>query len=171
MEGLDLGKMLDTSLTKGGGIDTMMKVATSIAGGRAKRQAAKFEAGQLEAAGRERFARGTREAGEAARQSKILLSNIRAAQAGMGGVTTDPGAIQQLGRAGAEGEYNVLAALYEGEVGQRGLQAQAAARRMEGKQAERAGIVGALGTALKYGSKVYREDRKKKKPTGPKRGY
>lgn len=131
-----------------------------IQAGKAANVNAKFQAAQLEQqAGQER-ASSQRVAIEERRRAAIASSNAQAAAASSGGGATDPTVLNITGGIAEQGEYNALSALFEGEERARGLNLQATSRRMEGKQARKAGyisgastIIGGAGNALmaKYG--------------------
>lgn len=127
---------------------TALNAAGSIESGNAANKAAKQEAAQLDANANEAFATGTRRSYEAGQQSEEFLSDVVAAQAASGGTSTDPQALRQRAKAEAAGEYNVLAELYQGKVRRQDLRRQASARRIEGKNAKRAGMMQGVGTAL-----------------------
>jgi len=133
----------------------MASAVGSYAEGQQARKAAKFEAQQLEAQGTAAYAKGTREAALERRKAAILTSNTRAAQAGSG-AAFDEGAVETLGDIGAEGEYNALSALFEGESQQAGLKAQAAARRWEGKQQQSTAMRKTLSTIISGASKGFK---------------
>lgn len=133
-------------------ISTALSVGTSLMQGAAASAAGKFEAKQLEQGAKARYAAGTREAQERRRQGEIVSSKARAVQAASGGVTTDPGAVEQLGGIESESEYGALAALYEASTESEGMKLQAKARRRAGKQAATATGMKALTTALGYGA-------------------
>lgn len=132
---------------------TALSIGSTLVQGEAAHQAGKYEGKQLEQQATARYAAGTREAHESRQATERILSNARAAQAASGGVTTDPGAIEQLGKLGQRGKYNELAALYEAETESAGLRAQAEARRKAGKDARKASRTKALSTALMAGSR------------------
>lgn len=141
---------------------TVLSVAGTLEEGKGAVRAAEFEAGQLEEQATARYARGTREAYEAKRAGDIMESRARAVMAAGGGLASDPQAIEQLGRIGAESEYEALTAMYEGETEAAGLRRQAAARRYGGKMKKRAAKFKALSTAISGGSKAYESYKKPK---------
>jgi hypothetical protein len=127
---------------------TAMNAIGSIESGNAANKAARAEALQMESNADQAFATGTRRSYEAGQQSKAFASDVVAAQAASGGTSNDPQALRQRAKAEAAGEYNVLAELYQGQVKQQDLKRQAYARRIEGKNAKRAGQMQGIGTAL-----------------------
>jgi len=147
------------------GLGTVAGAVGSYAEGKQARQAAKFESQQLEAQATAAYAKGTKEAALERRKAAILASDTRAAQAGSG-AAFDEGAVETLGDISAEGEYNALSALFEGESQQAGLKAQAAARRWEGKQQAAAAGRKTLSTILSGASKAYKSYKGNQNTTG-----
>lgn len=116
--------------------------------GKAAQKSANFQAQQLEQqAGQERAA-SQRVAIEERRRANIAMSNAQASAAASGGGATDETVLNITGGLAAQGEYNALSALFEGEEKARGLQLQATSTRMEGKQAKRAGMIGGVSTII-----------------------
>lgn len=114
--------------------------------GRAANVSAKFQAAQAQQqAGQER-ATAQRAAIEERRKADLALSRGQAVLASSGGGTLDPTAMRLMGGIAQQGEYNALSALFQGEEAARGLELGAAAKRMEGKQAKRAGMIGGIST-------------------------
>jgi hypothetical protein len=129
-----------------------------IQAGRAANVSAKFQAAQAQQqAGQER-ATAQRVAIEERRKANIALSNAQAAAAMSGGGTLDPTVMRLTGGLAQQGEYNALSALFEGEERARGMELGAAAKRMEGKQARRSGMIGGLSTiAAGIGQGLYQK--------------
>ena len=124
------------------GASTAINVLGTMAQGKAAGRAAEFKAKTETAA-------GTRQAAEAQRAGKIAESGTRAAMAAGGGVATDPGAIETLGKIKSEAEYNALSALYEGGT-------RADISRYEGKVKKKAARTKALSTILSGGAGMYK---------------
>lgn len=120
----------------------------SILQGRDIDKLKRFEAAQLTKKAQAVKGAGSREAIEERRAGKILESNIRAAQAGAGGLTTDVGAIEQQAKAKEITDYNALAALFEAETVSDTLKLAAKGKRWEGKAAIKAGRRKALSTVI-----------------------
>lgn len=114
----------------------------------------RFEARQLKTKSVAVKAKGTREAQEELRQGRILASNIRAAQAGSGGTTTDVGAIEQQAEAKQVTDYNAFAALFESESRAQNLELAAKGKRWEGKAAKAASRRKALATVISDAGKA-----------------
>jgi hypothetical protein len=85
----------------------------------------------------------------AGKEGEIIESRARAVMAAGGGVTTDPGATEQLAKIKAASEYNVLSALYEGKT-------EAGIARYEGKVKKKAGRTRALSTILTGGAEMFK---------------
>lgn len=141
---------------------TMMMVASTaltaggaIMEGNAAKKSADFTAAQLDRNAIAAEASSQRLAAEERRKSEILQSRARAVAAAGGGTTTDIGVSEVLAQIDREGEYNALAALFEGKEQAAGLRGQAAGARFEGKVAKRAGQLKAVSTILSGGSKGY----------------
>jgi len=114
--------------------------------GRAANVSAKFQAAQAQQqAGQER-ATAQRAAIEERRKADLALSRGQAVLASSGGGALDPTAMRLMGGIAQQGEYNALSALFQGEETARGLELGAAAKRMEGKQAKKAGMIGGIST-------------------------
>lgn len=145
---------------------SLISASGQYASGKAKEKAAKAEAAQLEQNAKEAYGQKTREAFEAARQTKVALSDARAQQAGSGGVTTDPQAIQQLAEIQREGEYAVLDRMFQGKVKKQDLEFQAATRRHEGKLAKKASKIAAISTLLSGASSAFMSYSKLAPPGG-----
>lgn len=133
---------------------TVMGAGSAIAEGVATQKAKDYEAAQLFRGAKAVQARGTRASADQKRKGEIIQSNARAAMAGSGGVTTDPGAIEQLGDIKQATDYNALAAIYEAETKAQGLRARGKAAIYEGKAAKKAGARKALGTLLSGGGMI-----------------
>ncbi|WP_016745739.1 hypothetical protein [Rhizorhabdus wittichii] len=132
----------------------VLQAGGSIFGGIAANKAAKAEARQMETqAGLER-ATSQREAMEERRQARLLNSRALAVAAASGGGADDPSVVNLMADIDGEGAYRALTALYEGETEARGLEAQAKARRKEGKNAKIAGFINAGASLLGAGSSL-----------------
>jgi len=114
-----------------------------------------FEARQLKRNATASLAKGTREAQEIRRQGKIQASNARAAMSGMGGITTDAGAVRELGDIKKVTDYNALSALFESETEAENLKLKARTSKLEGRQAGMAGVRKSLATVLKNSDKIF----------------
>lgn len=131
---------------------TGLQVMGQLQQGKAIKKSKDFEEAQLQQQATARYAEGTREAYEQRRRSDIVESNARAAMAASGGTTTDEAAEGQLAKIGAEGDYNVLASLFDAKLDAQGLQNRAAAADYEGKLARKESRFKALSTVMSKGS-------------------
>jgi hypothetical protein len=141
--------------TFGDWMPTILNVTSTLSEGRAADAAKKFQAQQYDRLAKQSTAVGSRNAYEAARRGEEHLSNIRAAMAAGGGSTTDAGAISRLGKAAAETDYNILAALYEGDTRADTMALQAEANRWEGKMAKKKARTKGFSTVLTGASDIY----------------
>lgn len=129
-------------------IGTGLSTGGQFAGGIQANRSAKFSAQQAERNALAEIAASTTEATEQRRQGKAVQSDARAAMAASGSTTTDPGALETLGKIGQVSEYNALSALFGGENRAEALRTAARARRAEGRSAMTAGLIGGGATAL-----------------------
>lgn len=117
-------------------------------------RAASYEADQLENNANQGRAISQRQAIEERRKATLLESTLRnrAAASGGGG---DVGVIDLAQDIDAQGEYNAMSALYEGEEKGRNLEGAASVRRWEGKNARKAGNLKAISTVLSSAGSMY----------------
>ncbi len=134
---------------------TAMTAGGSIMEGNAAEKSSRFTAQQLERNADTEIASSQREAIEERRRTEIMESRVRAVAAAGGGTSTGAGVTEILAKIDNEGEYNALAALYEGRERASGLRAQAAGARVEGKIAKKAGRIRGIGSVLSMGSKLF----------------
>jgi hypothetical protein len=117
-----------------------------------QQRAAEFQAKQYEQkAGQER-AMAQRQAIEDRRQANLAISR---AQAIAGGGAGDDGVLNLTGRIAAEGEYNALTSLYEGEQSALGREMQGTGLRMEGQSKRRAANWQSASTIMSTSSSMY----------------
>lgn len=133
----------------------VLKAGGSIFGGIQANKAAKSEARQLEGQAIVERATSQRDAMEQRRQARLLTSRALAVAAASGGGADDPTVVNIMSDLEGEGEYRALTALYEGETEAQGLEAQARARRKEGKNAKIAGFINAGASLLDGGSSMF----------------
>lgn len=126
-----------------------------------RREAADFEARQLEINAGQAKAASQRQAYFQNLEGEQLISAIRA-RAGAGG--TDPTVMNIIGRALERQAYNVKAAFYGGEDKARTMQIQAASKRYEGelgvedaRAGRRAAYLAAGGTLAAGGASIYQK--------------
>ncbi len=132
-----------TAATIGGSIVSGLG---QIQAGRAANISSKFQAAQAQQQAGQQRAAGQRAAIEERRKTDIALSRGQAVAAASGGGALDPTVLKLMGGVAQQGEYNALSALFESEEAARGLELGAAAKRMEGKQAKKAGMIGGIST-------------------------
>lgn len=134
---------------------TVLSTAGALAGGIAAKNAADFEAEQLEKKANTERAVASRKVAEQARQKELVLSRAKTVGATSGGGQD----YNLLGDLEEEGTYRQLVALWEGENAAQGLQDQARASRAGGRARRTAGVMtafdrllgGANSLAEKYG--------------------
>lgn len=122
-------------------------MAGQYMGGRAAKKGAINDAKQLQKRAGQTRATAQRAAIEERRDAKYLMSRARALAAASGGGVSDPSVVNILGDIEAEGEYNALARMYEGETAAQSDQAMAKARRSEGNAAMNASYFNMASTA------------------------
>lgn len=127
---------------------TAMSTFGAIRQGQAANAAAKFEAQQLEQRAKEQEAAGQAAALEERRRSQILQSRALAVAGASGGGALDPGVLNIISGLEGEGEQAFQSELFNARSRAGTLEAQAAGRRFEGKQAKSASLVNAVSTAL-----------------------
>lgn len=133
---------------------TAVSAAGSIMSGNAQRGAANFQASQMEQqAGQER-ASAQRQAIAQREKAAYAGSRIQALAAAGGGGALDPTIENLRANVAGRGEFDALSALFTGEERARGLETGASARRYEGAQARRAGVIGAV-SQIGQGAAMY----------------
>jgi len=123
---------------------TGMQISGAVMQGVAGQDAAKYEAEMMRRRANQEYANMTQEAQRRKREGDRMMSNARAIMAGSGGVTTDAGATSALGDIASQRDYNVLAAMYQGEQAKQDWESKADARKYEGK----VGMSNAISTSL-----------------------
>lgn len=136
---------LSTILGIVGGV---VQAVGTIAAGQAERQAADYEAAQLDVRAKEEKAAAFREAEEVARRRRLVLSQVqsRAAASGLG--PTDDTVLNIESEIAGYGAEQEGAARAVGVMRERGLKAQAAATRASGRAAATGSAFAAGGTIL-----------------------
>lgn len=143
-------------------VATYASIATAAIGaysayaqGEAAKNAADFEAKQMERNASEARAVAQREAVEQRRRATLAQSRALAVASASGAGALDNTLVDLIGDIGAEGELNSRSALYSGESRASGMETSASARRFEGSQTQRAGQMKAFSTLLSSGSSLY----------------
>jgi hypothetical protein len=136
-------------------VGTAVTVMSAIKAGQAQKAMNDFEAEQLNAQGAHEKALADKQALEERRKAKLLESKATAQAVAGGATATDPGVLDITTDIAQEGEYNALMALWEGEERAKGRYTQAAAARMEGREAKRAAKTKAISTAISGAGSAY----------------
>lgn len=134
---------------------TALNALGSIHQGESEKAAADFRAKQLRHRANQAAGQGQRAAIEEKRQASILAGRAQAVAAASGGGATDPTVINRIAGIVSEGEYRALTALYEGDSESDALKNSAIISKFEGKQAQRAGYIKAVGSILSGGSTMF----------------
>lgn len=166
------------ALLTGGG---SLSASSQIQAGNAQSRMATNVAGQYaqnanlaDTAAANAVAGGQRGATEALRQNKMLQSRQIALAAANGASTSEKNIADLISRTAGQGEYEALSALYEGDTrGQAlqneaiGLRNKAATTLFEGKQARKAGNIGAISSLIGSGAQAgsFYSKYKSKSPT------
>lgn len=131
---------------------TFLEAASSYSQGRSAQRSKDAQALQMDyAAGQERAA-SQRTAAEQLRAARLAQSRLQALAMGGG---TDVGVVNLAAGIAGEGEYRALTALYEGEERAKGMEYGADVARAEGKDAKRAGTIGAFTSILSGVGSMY----------------
>jgi hypothetical protein len=136
------------------GAGTVLSTFGQVQQGIAADQAARFRARQLEQQAGQARASSQQAMLQERRRERLVQSRLQAV-AGGGGL--DVGVVELSKGIAAEGEYRALSALYEGEEAARGMEAGAAAARIEGKQARTAGMLRAASTVMSGATSLYEQ--------------
>lgn len=129
-------------------IGTLVSAGGQIAQGIAANNAAKSEALQLEARGKEEFAAGQRDAFQKRREAQLLNSRTQALAAASGAGADSPTIVRLMAGTAGEGEYNAQSVMYGATSRQMGNNAQAKAARASGRASLLGSVIGATGTAF-----------------------
>lgn len=138
---------LASALSIGG---TALSAIGSISQGRAAKAAANFQARQLEQRAKAERAVSQREGLERKRQVEQAAGRARVLGAAGGAAATSPTLANILGGLDFEADTALQTSLAVGEERAIGSEMGAAAARLEGKQAERAGLYGAAGSVANF---------------------
>lgn len=129
-------------------IGTIVSAVGTIAGGIAQKNAADFQAEQLERQGKEERAASQREADRARKERDFVLSRQQAVASASNLGALDETVLDLAGDVAQQGAMNAAMIRYGGEERMKGRQAQAAAARMEGRAAMMGSMFGAAGTIM-----------------------
>jgi len=109
---------------------------------------ANYEASQMDVNAGQQRAMAQRQAIEDRRAATLANSKLQAAAAAGGGSASDAGTVDLSQDIYAQGEYNALTSLYNGEEKARDLEGGASLKRYQGKEARKAGDIAALSSVL-----------------------
>lgn len=129
---------------------TAVSAVGTLASGAAAKATAEFEAKQREQQADEARAVSQRAALERRREARLLQSQQLARAAAVGGAS-DPSVIDIFADTAERGELAFQTEIYKGETQARGLETAADVARFEGRQAQRAALIGA-GTDILSGA-------------------
>lgn len=134
-----------------GAIGSVVSGVGTVASGVAEKNAADFEAAQIEQKAKEETAAAQRDAIAKRREGAIITSRAQAvAAASGGGAGTDaPTIVKLMGQTAGEADYNAQTAMYGGYSRAAGLRDSAKGRRMSGKASLLGSVIGGFGTAAK----------------------
>src|ERR1700741_1427894 len=154
MEGMSqaLPAVLPTVLNA---IGTGMTMRAQIKAGQGARDAANYEAAQLEQSAGQQVATGQHAALEEQRQAQIAQSRALVVAAASGGGASDPTVVNIIAKLAGEGAYRGMVDVYQGDEKARQLRDQAAATRYNGEQAYQNAKYGAISTAISGASSMY----------------
>jgi hypothetical protein len=144
---------------------TILQAGGQFAEGAAMRNVAAREAEMYRQVGSNQMAASQREASDIRRKTQLAESRVRAVAAGSGGSSTDAGVQDILGEIGEQGEYNAMAALYEGKEAQRQYRQRAALTKKAGQFAFRSGLVSGASTIMQGASSLHERFGAKSKTT------
>lgn len=123
----------------------------TIASGVAANRAAKQDALNMEAAGKEEVAAAQRDAEVKRREGRLINSRAQAlaAASGAGAGTDAPTIVKLMSQTSGESEFNAQSAMFGGFSRQAGLKQGAASRRAEGKASLLGSVFSGFGTMAK----------------------
>lgn len=136
-------------------VGTLFSASSQLQGGDADRRMANYEAAQLRSHASDSVAASQRVALEERRKARLLNSRAQAIAAASGGGASDPTVTKIMGDIEAQGEYNALTALYNGESQANYLRNEARGRQMAGKAAQAASRMNAFSTVLSGAASLY----------------
>lgn len=148
--GLSLGQVL-------GGLGAIVSAGGTIASGAAAKNAADFEASQMEMKAQEERAAAQREAQQKKREGALVMSRQQAvAAASGGGAGTDaPTIVRLMTDTAREAEFGANSVLYGGESRARGLVDSAKGRRISGRASLLGSTIGGFGQAASGLAKAF----------------
>lgn len=141
----------------GGLLDILGTINTAKAqrdAGAAAQQSANMQALQMEQQASQEKKVSEIEANQRRREAELAISNTRARAAAGGGGASDPSIAKLTSEIAGRGEYNALAALYNGETKSLDLQYQADVTRVDGQNARIASKIKSTQTILEGASRT-----------------
>jgi hypothetical protein len=131
-----------------GAIGSVVSGVGTIAAGAAEKNAADFEAAQMDQKAKEEVAASQRDAIAKRREGAILNSRAQAlAAASGGGAGSDaPTIVKLMGQTAGEADYNAQTAMYGGYSRAAGLRDSAKARRASGNASLLGSVLGGFGS-------------------------
>lgn len=142
-----------TSLNVGG---QFLGALSHMRAGRAARQAADFEAQQLQQNAGQAQAAGQYAAEDMATRTKLLTSRALAVAAAGGGGASDPGVVSAIAGIAGEGAYRQALALYGGDERAREMMGAADAAKYRGRLTESNERRAAIGKTIGAGASAVR---------------
>jgi len=134
---------------------TLFSASNQLQMGDAQRKMAGYEASQLRSGANDAVAASQRNALEERRKARLLNSRAQAVAASSGGGASDPTVANIMGDITAQGEYNALTALYNGDEQANYMRREADARIKSGRLAQSAAKANAFSTVLTGAASLY----------------
>lgn len=136
----------------GTGVGAVGTIASGVAADRAARQ----DALNLQAAGREEFAAAQRQAEAKRREGRLINSRAQAiaAASGAGAGLDAPSVVRIMKKTAQDAEYGAQVELFGGRTRQLGAKQAALARRSEGRSSLLGSFVSGFGQFAKAGSQL-----------------
>lgn len=134
---------------------TILQATGQIQAGNAAAKQGKAERAQAEQAAIQQQAAAQRKSIESRREAVLAASRLRALGAASGGGGGDPGLVKLESDIAGEGEYRALMNLYEGDENARVLKDQGAMAQYQGRQAKKAGQIGAASGILQSAGSMF----------------
>ncbi len=137
-------------------LGTVVSAAGTLAAGRARKQAADFDAARDEVRAGESKALAQRDAQSVARERRLAVSRLQALSAASGFSASDPTSLVLRSERDAYGTYRQQLAQYGGDTRAADLKNSAVASRMSGEAAMRQAQFSAARTIIGGASSLFR---------------
>ena len=134
------------------GVDKFVQGFGTILSGQSANTSAQYAAGQMDYQAGQVQAASQRSAADQRRVATLANSRLQALAGGSG---ADPTVVRLASEIAGRGEYNALAAIYQGDNAASGLRAQAAGTRYSGEVAEQAAELQAFGQFANGASQMF----------------